>query len=575
MTGFDLPFEVDLEKLLALPDDQREEAFAHIQALKRGLQANPMWTVMPHLGEYGRKVKEGLPLTGRESRGQVELLECTPAGVFHAAVVAGNRFGKTQINVIEAAIQTLPRHYLPPWLLPYKVLDPERRDIRGRFIGPDKDRWIGRSVVPKLRALLPPAALLGGSFDKAWKVREGILTFEDGSWWDFLTHDMELDAFSSVELDFVRFDEEPTGASGQRIYDESIRGLVDRAGYIRSTLTPVEGIGWLHEELADENGEPRKDQEAYVVTGSIDDNPHISEKGREQAKRRWAKDPATFQARAQGLWTHREGLIFPEFKRFIELPPGSDAEGGHLRADRPLQNPYGPSPRDPETGQWLVPVFEAIDPGINVDHPFAFTVSFLNTGQTDLFGMDDVLETFFAFKAPDLNTNEQAAIVHETRARFGYKPNFTVIDPAAQNRNPETGRRLIDAWRKEGIYPVPGQNDRALTYSEIRVRLTTHRWRIWQSCDPIVGDEMVNYRWKKARGETENVPRPEPVKRNDDAVDTLRYKMVRIPVWRGEGPPIEDDVPISDPRRELLKKHLTRLRRTRGRPQGKVGGAWG
>jgi hypothetical protein len=486
VTAFDLgPFEIDLDKLTGLPPDQLEEAMAHIQALKRGLQANPMWTIMPHLGEHGRKLAEGLPLTGRESRGQVEFLECTPRGVFHAAVVAGNRFGKTQINVIEAAIQTLPRAFIPPWLLPYKTLDPEKRDIRGRFIGPDKDRWVGRAVVPKMRLLLPPDALLGGSFDKAWKVREGILTFADGSWWDFLTHDMELDAFSSVELDFARFDEEPTGAAGERIYDETIRGLVDRAGYIRSTLTPVEGIGWLHGELADENGEPRKDDESYVVTGSIDDNPHISDKGREQAKRRWAKDPATYAARASGVWTHREGLIFPEFKRYPEQPPGGEQEGGHIRADRPLRNPYGPSPRDPETGQWLVPVFEALDPGINVDHPFAFTIAFLNTGTTDVHGMDDVLEVFFAFKAPNLDVTQQAAVVHEARARFGYRPSLTKIDPSAQNRNPETGRRLIDAWRKEGIYPTPGQNDRALTYAEIRGRLNTHRYRIWGSCDAV------------------------------------------------------------------------------------------
>jgi hypothetical protein len=55
VTAFDLPFEIDLDKLLALPEDQREEAYAHIQALKRGLNANPMWTIMPHLGEHGRK----------------------------------------------------------------------------------------------------------------------------------------------------------------------------------------------------------------------------------------------------------------------------------------------------------------------------------------------------------------------------------------------------------------------------------------------------------------------------------------------------------------------------------------
>jgi hypothetical protein len=574
VTDFELPFEIDLEHLQTLPEDQREEAYAHIQALKRGLTANPMWTVMPHLGEHGFKAANGLPLTGRESRGQVEFLELTARDVFHGAVVASNRFGKTHINVIEAAVQTLPREFVPPWLLPYKVLDPAKRDIRMRFIGPDKDRWIGRSVVPKMRLLLPPAALLKGSFDAAWRVREGVLTFADGSWWDFLTHDMELDAFSSVELDAARFDEEPTGTAGQRIYDETIRGLVDRAGYIRTTLTPVEGIGWLHDELADENGEPRKDQESYVVTGTIDHNPHISEKGRERAKRRWAKDPATYRARAEGLWTHREGLIFPEFKRYTEQAPGSEGVGGHIRDDRPLRNPYGPSPIDVQTGQWLVPVFEAIDPGINVEHPFAFSIAFLNTGATDLFGMDDVLEVFFTFKQPNLNTNEQAAIVHDARAQFGYRPNFTVIDPAAQNRNPETGRKLIDAWRKEGIYPVPGQNDRPLTYSEIRVRLTTHRYRIWRSCDAVLGDEFVNYRWKRARGETENVPRPEPVKRNDDVIDTQRYMVTRIPLWRGDARPVEDTLPEGDPKRVLLRRHLASLRRTRGKPASKTGGAW-
>jgi hypothetical protein len=407
-------------------------------------------------GRARPQVKDGEPLTGRESRGQVEFLECTPKGVFHAAVVAGNRFGKTQINVVEAAVQTLPRDFLPPWLLPYKTLDPEKRDIRGRFIGPDKDRWIGRSCVPKMRLLLPPAALLGGSFDKAWKVREGILTFADGSWWDFLTHDMELDAFSSVELDFARFDEEPTGAAGERIYDETIRGLVDRAGYIRSTLTPVEGIGWLHSELADENGEPRKDDEAYVVTGSIDDNPHISDKGREQAKRRWAKDPATYAARASGVWTHREGLIFPEFRRHAEQPPGSEHDGGHIRPDRPLRNPYGPSPRDPETGQWLVPVFESIDPGINVDHPFAFTVAFLNTGATDPYGMDDVLEVFFAFKAPNLDVTQQAAVVHEAqrpvRVPAELHEDRSVRPQPQPGDRPATHRRVA----QRGHLPHPG-----------------------------------------------------------------------------------------------------------------------
>jgi hypothetical protein len=570
-----LPFVVKLDELLKLDDGERRERFAQLQEFRARLVANPMWAMLPHQGEYGHKILHNLEIRGDESHGQIEFLEAVGRAVFVAAIVAGNRFGKTHANVLDAAIQTLPRELIPPWLLPYKVLDPTKRDVRMRFIGPDKDRWLMQSMAAKMRQMLPPVALHGGSFDNAFKQREGLLRFADGSTWDFLTHDMDLDAYSSVELDAVRCDEELTGEAGERKYDESIRGLVDRAGYVVHTLTPVEGIGWLFDELADENGDPRKDDETYVVTGNIDHNPHISDVGRERAKKRWAKNPATYKARAEGSWTHREGLIFPEFVRSLETAPGADQPGGHLRADRPLKNPYGPSPIDVESGRWRVPVFESIDPGINVDHPFAFTVSFLNIGETDVFGMHDVLETFYAFKAPDLHVPDQAKIVYEARAIFGYRPAFTVIDPSAQNRNPSDGKKLIDAWRKEGIYPLLGQNDRALTYNEVHVRLATHTWRIWQSCDAIIGHELVNYRWKRPRVATEGAPAAEPVKRNDDAIDTIRYKVIRIPVWAGTRPAgLEEDLPINDAKRELLKRQLAHVRRLRrrGTRAGKVGG---
>jgi hypothetical protein len=124
-------------------------------------------------------------------------------------------------------------------------------------------------------------------------------------------------------------------------------------------------------------------------------------------------------------------------------------------------------------GQWRVPVFEAIDPGINADHPFALVVAFLNTAETDPYGRHDVLEVFHAFKTPDTVAAAWAEHIFELRAALGYQPQFTVIDPSAKNRNPETGRKLQEALRREGIHTVLGQNDRALTYAEIRGRLTT------------------------------------------------------------------------------------------------------
>jgi hypothetical protein len=572
------PFEIDLKALEALPAAEREQAAANLGAIRELLKANPLWSFLPHRGEQQYREENGIALTGNESRGQVEFLECTTRHVFLGAVVAGNRFGKTEINVKDAAIQTLPWEYIPPWLAPFKRLDPAKRDVRMRFVGPDLNQWLAKSMKDKMRATLPPAALHKGSFDKAWNDRERKLTFTDGSWWDFLTHDMDLDAFSSVELDRACFDEEPTGASGERQYDETVRGLVDREGDVRFTLTPVEGIGWLFSELTDEDGEPRRDEEVHVVTGDIDHNPHLTEKGKKQVLKRWER-AGELEQRKSGLWKHREGLIFPEYVRRPEAGPLADHPGGHLRSDRHLRPAHdaegdASGRRAPCTaqGQWRVPVFEAIDPGINIDHPFAFTVAFLNSAQTDVHGREDVLEVFHCHKLANGIVSEHAQHILELRAALGYRPQFTVIDPAAQNRNPETGRKLQEAFRREGIHTVLGQNDRALTYAEIRGRLVDRRLVVWTSADRLLGDEFVNYRWKRASGRTEDVAKPEPIKRNDDLIDTLRYMVIRIPLWRGEtvGFPQDSD----DPRRRLARESLKQLRNRKGRHRGRTGGVW-
>ncbi len=570
----DIPWQVDLSVLEGMPEHEREEWLSKLQAFNAGIEANPLWQIRPHQGELGYKLKNGIPLTGREGRGQEEFLDMDRRGIYMGAAVASNRWGKTHIALVRAAIQTLPRHFVPPWLLPYKTLDPEKRDVRFLFAGRDSTNWLPRVIKSKLtgrRAIIAPAALHKGNFRDAWNGKERSLTFADGSVWWFVTYDMDTQAWAGSDVDGVSFDEEPVGEDGKMKYEEAVGRTIDREGDLRFTLTPVEGIGWLAEELTDENGDPRRDDECHVVTGEIDHNPHLSERGKQRAIARWKKNPATFDARTKGAWVYREGLIFPEYRRSLEQPPVSEHPGGHVRADRPLYAPGTPSPRD-EHGAWQVPVFESIDPGINDEHPFAFTIAFLNTPATDLFGNEDVLEVFYALKIANTIVAEQAGFIKEARAIFGYRPQFTTIDPAARSRNPATGKTLMDAFRAEGIHCVPGQNSRELTYAELRGRITTHRYRVWSSADEILGDELTKYRWKKNKSREESVASPQPIKRNDDAIDTQRYMVVRIPVFQGRTPDA-DGFDDDDPRKALLKRHVSRLVHKRGR-KGKVGGAW-
>jgi hypothetical protein len=198
----------------------------------------------------------------------------------HGAFVGGNRSGKTHGGLADDLIQTLPLELLPPWL-------------HGSSGGGTTCR---SSAVSSARICPvawpddfaeaaeddPAGRVVARDFDRAYDQRDHKLQFADGAMWDFLTHDMAVDAFASVDLMRVHFDEEPVGELGRQQYEESLWRIVDHDGEIRWTLTPLLGLDFVYDELND-NDRPRWDDECRVVIGDIDHNPHLSESGRKKA----------------------------------------------------------------------------------------------------------------------------------------------------------------------------------------------------------------------------------------------------------------------------------------------------
>jgi hypothetical protein len=531
------PFEVDLDALNQLPPGEREEERARVEQLVAMAEANPQFRWVPHEGERGWKVQHGLPLSGEESRGQVEFLEAPQPVV---AAVAGNRFGKTEVGAEFCLIQMLPEEFLPPWLLPYRWERFAGREIFVRAIGTDLGKWLKKAMLPKLRKLIPPAALWKGSFDKAWQDREQKLQFANGSWMDFLTHDMALGAFASADLDIAWFDEEPPGELGRQQWEETGQRLIDRNGVERWTLTPLLGLSFVYHELTDGFGNPRCDDDVKVVTGDIDHNPHISEEGRRRALKKFEKEPLKLEARKSGRWVHFAGMIYPEW-----------SEKRHVAPTRAI-------PRQTAESLPMVPVFEAIDPGINDEHKAAYVAAWL--------GFDDVLEVFHSIALAGQTVDDVAAHILDVRAALGFRPRWTVIDPAAKNRHHATGRTLQFEYGRHGIYTIPGQNSRELGFNAVRQRLRTDRLVVQSHCDTLI-QFFGEYRWKAPRGQQIDKPRAEPIKRNDDELDALRYLVVQLPK-----PPEErqDEETLDGPTR-AFRQHLRRLRT--GKRQGRVGGA--
>jgi hypothetical protein len=84
------------------------------------------------------------------------------------------------------------------------------------------------------------------------------------------------------------------------------------------------------------------------------------------------------------------------------------------------------------------------------------------------------------------------------------------------------------------------------------------------SCDELA-QEFHTYRWKQPKGRGEDAPKAEPIKRNDDLLDALRYLVMSMPQAaesRPEPSPHDRD-------RELVREHLEYMA---GDQRGRVGG---
>src|SRR6185436_13836292 len=95
-----------------------------------------------------------------------------------------------------------------------------------------------------------------------------ILQFANGSWWQFMTFEQDLDKFGGAALHRVHYDEEPP----EQVRKENRMRLMDYGGDELFTMTPLQGIGWTYNEI----WMRRHERDITAVQVSIDDNPAIS-----------------------------------------------------------------------------------------------------------------------------------------------------------------------------------------------------------------------------------------------------------------------------------------------------------
>ena len=442
--------------------------------------------------------------------------------------IGGNRSGKTTGGVTEAIWRATCTHPYRPEL---NAIGPNR----GRVIAVDFVQGIEKIIHPQYKQWLYPSAIKGGSWETAYQPSTRTLFFENGSTIEFMSYDQGLDKFAGTSRHWVHFDEEPP----RSIYGENIARLVDTNGEFWITMTPVEGITWIHDELYEPNvGKPDSDIE--IVEINTFENPYLTEAGINLLMS--AVDDDEVSVRVGGGFVRKGGRVYPNF----DPTPGANQVLPDTISD---PKTYFPSSR----WMWIL----CLDHGLN--NPTAALWLAVND--------DGFVVCFDEWYKSGLTVDKHAEVIKRKIAGHGRFPDLLVADPAITQRNGVSGTSIREEYQKYGLSFILGNNDvksgtvRVKKYlqprhypgdrqgrhplyggslvlpnatDEVKLRSDDERFPLL-SIDPRCVKliwEMKGYRWKTytdKKKQYENNPYDEPHKKDDHACDALRYGLMSQP----------------------------------------------
>lgn len=426
----------------------------------------------------------------------------------------GNQAGKTVCGLADDAIQASDRSAIPAHLLAYKKFEPP---FLCRIMA-ESFPVLETTLIPKLQDLIPAEQLVGGGWSTAYDKNLRVLYFQNGSKFFFQTYEMEVRKMGGATLDRVHFDEEPPWA----VYNECRLRVMAREGDLIFTMTPVQGLSWTFDVLWKSRGtEVREDvfQGTDIETVIVDmsDNPALTTREIELALSGMSREERT--ARKEGKFVALHGLIYADFSR-----------ERHVVLERPL----------PEN----VNVVVGIDPGIR--NAAAVVWMYLTA--------EDTMVTFEEGYYRDMTAKQVCEAIHKVNDRFDVHPLYYVIDPAARNKEHQTGRSTQMEYADNGIVTIAGQNSVAAGINRVRERFQSDRLFIQSNCVQLV-DEVQKYRWKQPPRTGED-GRDAPVKKDDHGLDALRYAVMSRP-YLPERPTHTNESPLQRAMRED-REHYSR-----------------
>lgn len=397
-------------------------------------------------------------------------------------VFGGNRSGKTECGAVEAVWRARGIHpYIKNkkdvcgWIV--SVTYEVQRDVAQSkilfYLNPD---WIERIVMREGCQGSPEAGIIDTVYIR--NVFGGVSKLS------FKSADQGREKFQGASLDFVWFDEEPPFD----IYEECKMRVIDREGDIFGTMTPLKGLTWVYDEIYLNSG---NNPDVWYIMMEWADNPFLNLE--EVSKMTEGMSIDTLESRRFGRFFVNQGLVYSEFDI-------------NLHVIEPFSLPV----------EWQAGV--SIDPGLN--NPLSCHFYY-----ADYDGNVYVAAEHYE-KGRDINYHADAILRLADSLQWKRTQNNMVealIDSAASQRTLASSKSVAELFYERGIAVNTRVNkDMFSGIATVKDYFAARPPRIviFKNCVNLI-KEIKSYWW--GAGDT-------PVKKDDHALDELRYFLMTRPI---------------------------------------------
>ena len=411
---------------------------------------------------------------------QLEFHKCTKTNRW---VFGGNRSGKTECGAVETV-------WLARGIHPYKANKPDitcwvvslstqvQRDVaQKKILSYLKKDWI----VDVIMLSGKKSSLDLGVIDTL--VIKNV--FGGVSRIGFKSCDQGREKFQGTSLDFVWFDEEPPFD----IYMECKMRVLDKCGEIFGTMTPLKGLTWVYNTIYLNSN---NDKDVWYITMEWADNPYLNREEIEKLSFTLSQDE--LESRRYGHFTQGTGLVYNEFDENINVIDPFDV------------------PKE-----WFDKI--SIDPGLH--NPLS-----AHWYACDYDGNVYVIaEHYMKEKSIEYHAEKIKAISYALGWKKGFNGMYeAIIDSAANQKTLASNKSVSDLFYDNGILVNTAVNKNVFSginrvKSYIKNVLGVRRLFIFKTCVNMIR-EIKSYFWAEDDS---------PVKRDDHAMDDLRYYIMSMP----------------------------------------------